>query len=509
MDDWACLENRCGRKVTVGSNPTLSATKTVGYAPGSLLLSRCRSGQPAAGQYNLRDGRKDESMKSPILSGLALMTALLLGACASPLATPAEPASTAESAVTTIINVSNTSSQTILAQQAVPTATPGPMPTPLSSDTRADVSVWWPAEIYPAVDTPAYDVLTAQLDNFGSTSEMTLQVRQRRLEGPGGIMSTLRTASLVASSALPDLVLLPREDMIVAAEAGLIFPVDGQTPPAIVANLFPQAVKFGMVEETLYGVPYTLQVQHIVYRETVFDSPPSSLEAILESGQPFAFTAAPSSGISETLLIQYMTSGGRVASDDGRPMLTETALLDTLTFYETAVETGLTGPNALTHQSPANYWDSFLSGAISLVQTDSDTYLKARAQIPSVTAGPIPTAGDKAATTLHGWMWVLTTPDPDRQAQAIDFLAWILRAEHQAEFTEAVGTLPSQRPALRIWEDSNYTELIDRLLTGTDTVIAPDVNAAAASALQNSLAAVLSGEQSAEEAAAAALVALQ
>ncbi len=39
MDDWACLENRCGHQVTVGSNPTLSASDDCRAARGSFLLA--------------------------------------------------------------------------------------------------------------------------------------------------------------------------------------------------------------------------------------------------------------------------------------------------------------------------------------------------------------------------------------------------------------------------------------------------------------------------------------
>jgi len=105
-------------------------------------------------------------------------------------------------------------------------------------------------------------------------------------------------------------------------------------------------------------------------------------------------------------------------------------------------------------------------------------------------------------------MWALSTPDPDRQAAALEFLGWIMRAEYQAALSQALGRLPSQRAALRLWDDAVYVPLADRLLNAAAPILPEDVNSSVASALQEALEAVLRREQTPEDAAAAAALAV-
>jgi ABC-type glycerol-3-phosphate transport system substrate-binding protein len=333
-----------------------------------------------------------------------------------------------------------------------------------------------------------------------------LLVRVKRVEGVGGIISTLRSASAVAPGALPDLTLLPRQHLLAAADAGLVVPLDDLLPATIHRNLYSQALALGQIDGQLYGVPYFLEIPHIVYRETVFDAPPTTFDAILEAGQPFVFAAGQESGVNETLFIQYLAAGGRVADEDGAPLLDEVPLLIVLEFYEQAVAEGLVDATVLDYISPASYWEDFVNGEQSLVQVDSSTYLASRAQIPNAVPAALPTADGEPLTALDGWLWVLTTADPDRQHQAIAFLDWMMRAENQAAFTQAMGIVPSQRTALRLWDESRYSVLVETLLDAQPVLI--EANTAVTAALQAALTSVLTGELSAAEAAAEAVTAL-
>jgi ABC-type glycerol-3-phosphate transport system substrate-binding protein len=389
------------------------------------------------------------------------------------------------------------------------TPTPDGTSTATSPTTHPDVTVWWPAALMPDPASEAAATLQAQFDSFRNAEDMSLLVRTRRLDGTGGIMSTLHSASAIAPAALPDLVLMPREQMIIAAETGLIYPLDDLISDMTSRELYPQALLLGQIDDQQFGLPYTLTINHAVYRETVFDPPPTTFDAILSAGQPFALAIGTETGISDTLLIQYLTAGGRLVGDDGRPALDEIPLLDVLTFYEQAAEAGLITSQALAYQQSADYWPDFLSGIFSLAEVDSDSYLGSLSQLSGVNAAPIPTLGEESATVLRGWMWVLTTADPDRQRAARDYLDWMMRTENQAAFTEASGLLPSQRLALRSWDNNTYEPLVADLLASSRLILPEAINQQIASTLQNALAAVLSGEQSATEATAEALLSLQ
>lgn len=346
-------------------------------------------------------------------------------------------------------------------------------------------------------------VLRAQIEDFQNAHGLLVQWRAKRLNGAGGIMSTLRTASAVAPGALPDLVLLRREQLLIAVDTGLIYPPDDLLAVTTTGGIYNQALALGQVNGTLYGIPYTVTIQHSVYRESLFNTPPTSFAAVLDAAQPFAFPAAPTEGVSQTVLLQYLAAGGRLAAEDGSPLLDEEPLAAVLAFYEAAVADELLAEEALAYQSTLDYWADFLSGELGLAVIDSNTYLGSLGQVPNVSVAPIWTSEDSTPlTTLDGWLWAITTTDPDRQAQAAVFLDWIMQADRQASLAQNLGRL-SSRP----WDDDVYSQLVRELLDSEQLIVADEINAALASTLQNALLAVLNGEASASEAAAAAVAA--
>ena len=127
--------------------------------------------------------------------------------------------------------------------------------------------------------------------------------------------------------------------------------------------------------------------------------------------------------------------------------------------------------------------------------------------IQNVGLAPIPTLGGTPITALDGWMWVVTTNDPDRQQQAFVFLSWMMRISQQSSYTEAFGVLPSQHRALRLWNDETYAEFAQTLIASAQIIPLAQRNNNASLALQTGLADVLGGA-SAETAADAALALL-
>ena len=103
------------------------------------------------------------------------------------------------------------------------TLTPAPpmteTPTPVSSPVatvvnQPSLTIWWPDVLMPTVEDqplPLYE----QLEAFAQTENgVQVKVRVKRVSDVGGIMATLRTAREVAPSALPDMTLLRRQDLL-------------------------------------------------------------------------------------------------------------------------------------------------------------------------------------------------------------------------------------------------------------------------------------------------------
>ena len=88
----------------------------------------------------------------------------------------------------------------------------------------------------------------------------------------------------------------------------------------------------------------------------------------------------------------------------------------------------------------------------------------------------------------------------DRQARALRFLNWMLDADRQRQYAEIVHMLPSQRTALRQMPDTAYVDFVNTLLANATLPLAQSESGAAARAMQNALASVLSGQHTADDA---------
>ncbi|MBN1200920.1 MAG: extracellular solute-binding protein [Anaerolineae bacterium] len=373
------------------------------------------------------------------------------------------------------------------------------------------IRVWWPDALYPETSSTAETILASQFQGFTLTySSYDLEVRRKRSTGLGGILATLRAAKPVAPGAIPDMTLMRRTDMITAANEGLIVPITDWVPTDIINdNLIPGARALGEIDGVLYGVPYALSLYHAVYRESVFTDPPLTFADVLDQQPVYLFPAGMEGGtlLNRTVLLQYRAAGGTVEDEDGNPTLDREALLAVLTFYEQAVTAGVFDDSLLAYSAPEDYLNDFITGEANMIMLDSITYLRHKDEVQNVGLMPLPTQDGTPVSALDGWMWVLTTHDPDRQEQTRTFISWMMRASQQSIYTEALGILPSQLRALETWDDTVYASFAQDLIPRSYVIRNTERSNSAAIALQNSLANVLKG-MSAEDATDTALEAL-
>jgi multiple sugar transport system substrate-binding protein len=126
-----------------------------------------------------------------------------------------------------------TASPTGPATQTV-TANSTEIPTPAASPTADQpkgpltLTIWVPPQFDPEAGTAGSDLLKKRLEEFKARRPgISLDVRVKALDGPGGLLDTLSSASAAATRVLPDLVALPRPMMEAAALKGLLHPYDG------------------------------------------------------------------------------------------------------------------------------------------------------------------------------------------------------------------------------------------------------------------------------------------
>jgi ABC-type glycerol-3-phosphate transport system substrate-binding protein len=360
------------------------------------------------------------------------------------------------------------------------------------------LTIWLPEPFAPPSNKDAAVLLTDLIEAFQATqNNVIIETRLKKAQDVGGVISTLRAARVVAPSALPDLTLLEREDLQIAVQAGLVQPLDTRISATIRGDFYTAALRLGQVSGRLYGLPYSLDIEHLAYRAT--GGTFASFEDALNSGKPLVFPAG-GTDVSSVFLLQYLAAGGvlntKLSKSD------TDALRVTLQFYETAVAKGVVSNAVLNYVAPTDYLPDLTSGKLDTAVLTSTLYLDLLAKGQRLEAGriPLPSKAGAPATIVDGWMWVLTTADRDRQVLAVKFLDWMYNAGRQERYNRAISMLPAQRAAMRQLPNTDYTAFVESLLSEAILPAPQSTGSATARALQSALVSVISGKRTADQA---------
>lgn len=400
----------------------------------------------------------------------------------------------------------------LIEPQITPTNTPT-LPTATAAATEeiapTTLHIWWPEPLAPINNEDAADLLSAQISAFQNANPTVLvdfrlkAVSDVAGQETGTLMSTLRTAAGVAPSALPDLTLIRRADLLAAAQAGLLQPL--RTPPAILNDLHPTVVELGNAEGVAYGLAYMVDVEHLAFPEDTETPNRWRFEDVLDAEFAYVFPAGRVNTLSSVFLTQYLDAGrNQTASQQlligGELAVDENVLRSVYAFYEEAVEAGVIDPDVLEYITPRDYAAALAEGEVNAGVVSSTMYLTLRSQGAALDYAMIPTASGEASSVVDGWMWVLTTPDARKQEAAMLFLNWMMGVERQERYSRAIHMLPSQRTALRSLSDADYAEFVDGLLTRASLPLSDTGGGTPARIMQSGLAMVIGGQRTADQA---------
>lgn len=369
------------------------------------------------------------------------------------------------------------------------------------------LTIWFPEDLMPLNDDSLNAVLEAEINEYASVDDdVRIELRRKTSSDVGGIMSTLRAASSVAPGALPDITLMRREDLLLAIEEGLIQPLEGRIASSVIADLFPAALTLGRADNQLFGLPYLLDLYLYAFRdEDENGSAEWTFESVLERGQSFAVPAHHANGMADILWVQYTAAGGELAAD-GTGGLTSGAVSAVLSFYEGMARAQLIAAGSTDYAEPSDYLASLASGRIASGIVNTGILRDLADAAPPLRYTAVPTSGGEAATLVDGWMWVIVTPNPERQVQAGRFLNWMMDAGRHSRYAQAIRMPPSQRTSLRRWQTDGLSNALVTSLLADSLPPQPEAGISSqARALQSAWLDVLTGRTSAAEASAAAL----
>lgn len=359
-------------------------------------------------------------------------------------ATPTVPAATASPATTATL------------PGVTPTTTPGG---PLT------LRIWLPPQFDPAQDTAAGRLLRERFLEFTrERPRVTLDIRVKAPQGPGGLLDSLTTAAAAAPQALPDLTALPRDLLETAALKGLLYPYDPADLSIAEEDWYPYAQELAHVQDSLYGLPFAGDALTLVYRSGMETEPPADWTSVISGTNSLVFPAADPQALFTLTL--YQAQGGDVRDEQSKPVIETLALTEVLTYYAQAKVVGIMTDELTQYQSDEQVWAAFMEGRAQLAVTWCSRYLHNVTAVmdENVLLAPLPTSNARPFTLASGWVWSLATGEPERQRVAAELANFLTESSFLAEWTEAVGYLPPYPAALAEWEDlSRQPAVLDRI----------------------------------------------
>jgi ABC-type glycerol-3-phosphate transport system substrate-binding protein len=391
------------------------------------------------------------------------------------------------------LEVTATAAAPTLDVPITPTPVQPDAPTPTEESSEYVLIVWMTEELAPTSDTPGGQEFLEQLAAFDEMQpDIRVEIHTKRASGAGGIISYLRTAMPVAPSILPDLALVDQAGLAQARHDQLVVPMETLLDPALLSALYPVVEDIGTVDDMLVGLPYLLEIDHSVYRETVFTAPPNSFDAVLRGQQPFVFPAGTLSGVSNTILLQYIAAGGTWIDDNGAPKLDAAKLTQVLNFYDQAHKKGLVNTTLFQLADAVESWGMYRDRQTNLAVVSSTAYLAERELVRNTQLTWIPTPDGQPYALATGWSWVVVTQEPERQAAAMALLNFLMNPVNQGRYSQAAYGLPSQHAALVVWgEDDPYVAAADVLLNNAQPMPDAVLQSTVSAAIQDALEAVL------------------
>jgi len=351
--------------------------------------------------------------------------------------------------------------------------------------------IWVPPEFDPAGDSPAGAIFQSRLDEFATRKpNVDIEVRSKNVDGYGGILDTLATASAAAPLALPDLVALPRHALETAAEIGVLYPYDGLTTVLDDPDWYDYARQLSHWQNATFGIPFAGDVLVMAYRPEIVPEPPVDWAASLTITSTLSFPAADINAI--YTLAQYQSLGAPFVGENEQPFLDVVHLTNVFSYYQQASMSELM-PFWLTQfETDAQSWEAYGDSQADMAITWASRYLQTA--LADTSAHPIPTHDGAAFTLADGWAWALTTNNPDKQLLTAQLAEFLTTSEYLASWTAAAGLVPPRPSATAAWIHKPSQTLVNQIAPGAHLIPSLDLVTVLGPILQQATVSVLKAE---------------
>lgn len=420
------------------------------------------------------------------LIGRMLLVMLLITAAGCSLITPAGSTPSGGEATPTMGVTEATSTP-------VPTATQaGPM----------TLTIWLPPQFDPQSDTPAGEILKQALQDYQKDHpEILVDVRVKAPEGPAGLLESLAAAEPVAPAVVPSIIALQRPDLETAALKGMIYPLEAEAAGLQDADWFAYARDLARVQDTVFGLPFAGDALLMLYRPGRLSFIPTSWEQILVSGMGVSLPAGDPQALASLAL--YLSAGGAIQDEQGRPLLELETLQSELELYARGLNAGVFTPALTTVNTDGMAWQNYRDGVDHLVVSWASRYLSER---PADTMSTfLPGLAEQSYVLADGWAWAVADPQPARRLAAIQLARYLSSEELLKKWSQPAGYLPVRPSSLDGWTDFNLRDTMTRISQAARLRPANDLVASLGMVFQASVGQVLTRQADPQTAAQSAV----
>jgi multiple sugar transport system substrate-binding protein len=423
--------------------------------------------------------------------------ALLLAAC-SPLV-PGRSSTSATPQPTTGISQETAARLNPYPSGGTPAGWQSPS-SPTAPDGPITLWIWVPPQLDPASHSAASARLRARLDEFSQRRPgVQVEVRTKAVDGAGGLLDSLATASAAAPATVPDLIALPREQLEPAGLKGLIQSYDDLSRLMDDSDWFAYAQDLARLQNSVYGLPFAGDALMLVHRTSNLPDSPKTWQDVLQLQTPQVFPAADPLALFS--LAAYQAAGGAIRDNDGRPALEVITLTQVLTYYASASQVGVM-PEWLTQiPDEDSAWRQYQDNRTDLVATWASLPLSAPETGNALAPLPSPDGNDYTLAT--GWVWALAARTGARQQLAVELAEFLVDKEFLASWTQPAGFLPVRPSTLDHWLGSDRPA-IRRAATSAHLLPGADILSSLGSVLQTAVVQVLKHQTDPVSAAQAA-----
>ncbi len=359
------------------------------------------------------------------------------------------------------------------ASPTIPTRTPAPdaavgdngtavEPTPAPKTIR----LWTGTAVSPYGDTAAHTLLNEQLDTYRAAHPDTqIEVHVKNLSGPGSILNYLRTGLTVAPGLMPDVILLPSEQLLTFKTENLIAPLSIEGSD--IDNWYPAAVDLAVIEGDVYAWPFVFtNLHHLVWNTAAMTEtiPVDWASFVQMENASLAFSAETNAAVALPLHL-YRSTGSSPLDSNGVLAPTQPVTTAVYELLQNGQLRDLFAVDPAILTTDEQVLQAVVGNGVAMGVVAAETML---ALDPEVVVGydAIPGESELAPPLVSALSWAVTAQTESRQALANDLIAFLTADDNLGAWSEAAQRLPNSAGALATWQNSAYAQFIDTQLEG-------------------------------------------